>query len=126
MLSAALQDAIIRVGDIHFDQDGRSMVLITSRYSHETDVPTRVKSGLGLHNVLSVRMRGINRSDPDAFLVLLSVVFTPLDTPPGGEISLVFAGGGEISIGVEYLEARLIDIQNQRPTKSIPIHPSGD
>lgn len=126
VLSAALQDAIVRVGDIHFDQDGHSMVLITNRYCHETDVPTRVKSGLGLHNVLSVRMKGIDRSDPDAFLVLLSICFTPSDTPPGGEVSLVFAGGGEISIDAECLEIRLVDIQNERPTKSIPIHPSED
>ena len=126
VLSAALQDAIVRVGDIHFDQDGRSMVLIASRYCHETDVPKRVKSGLGLHNVLSVRTQGINRSDPDAFLVLLSVSFTPSDTPPGGKISLIFAGGGEIDIEAECLEARLVDIQNERPTKSIPIHPSDD
>jgi Protein of unknown function (DUF2948) len=123
VLSAALQDAIVRVGDILFDQDGRSVVLIASRYCHETDVPTRVKSGLGLHNVLSVRMKGIDRSDPDAFLVLLSVNFTPSDTPPGGVISLIFAGGGEISINADCLEARLVDIQNERPTKSIPIHP---
>jgi len=123
VLSAALQDAIIRVGDIHFDRDGRSLVLITSRYCHETDVPTRVKSGLGLHNVLSVKMKGINRADPDAFLVLLSVDFTPSDEPPGGEINLIFAGGGEISIAAECLEARLVDIQNERPTKSVPLHP---
>ena len=126
VLSAALQDAIVRVGDIHFDGDGRSMVLITSRYCHETDMPKRVQSGLGIHNVLSVRTQGINRSDPDAFLVLLSVNFTPVDTPPGGEISLIFAGGGEISLDAECLEVRLVDIQNERPTKSIPIHPSGD
>ena len=126
VLSAALQDAIVRVGDIHFDRDGRSMVLIASRYCHEADAPTRVKSGLGIHNVLSVQTQGIDRSDPDAFLVLLSVCFTPLDTPPGGEISLIFAGGGEISIDAECLEVRLVDIQNERPTKSIPIHPSED
>jgi len=124
VLSAALQDAIVRVGDIHFDRDGCSLVLITNRYCHENDVPMRVKSGLGLHNVLAVRTQGINRSDPDAFLVLLSVNFMPADTPPGGEIVLVFAGGGEISIDAECLEARLVDIQNERPTKSIPLHPS--
>lgn len=126
VLSAALQDAIVRVGDIHFDRTGHSMVLITNRYCHETDVPTRIKSGLGLHNVLSVRAQGINRADPDAFLVLLSVNYTPSDKPPGGEISLIFAGGGEISLDAECLEVRLVDIQNERPTKSIPLHPSGD
>ncbi len=126
VLSAALQDAIIRVGDIHFDSGGHSMVLIASRFCHETETPRRVRAGLGLHNVLSVRTQGINRSDPDAFLVLLSINFTPNNKPPGGIISLIFAGGGEICIEAECLEVRLVDIQNERPTQSVPIHPSED
>ena len=126
VISAALQDAIVRVGDIHFDRDGRSMVMIASRYCHETDVPTRIKAGLGLHNVLSAKMKGINRSDPDAFLVLLSIAFTPADEPPGGDITLIFAGGGEIRIETECLEVRLVDIQNERATKNIPLHPDID
>ena len=123
VLSAALQDAIVRVGDIHFDRSGNSMVLIASRYCHETDVPSRIKAGLGLHNILFAKMKGINRADPDAFLVLLSINFVPSDEPPGGAITLIFAGGGEISLDAECLEVRLVDIQNERPTKSIPLHP---
>ena len=123
IVSAALQDAIVRVGDIFYDREGHLLVTIASRYCHETGMPKRVRSGLGLHNVLSVRMKGIDRSDPDAFLVLLSVHFSPATTPPGGTISLVFAGGGEISIHAECLEVRLVDMQSERPTKSIPIHP---
>lgn len=126
ILSAALQDAIVRVGDIHFDRNGNSMVLIANRYCHETDKPTRIKAGLGLHNVLSAKMKGINRADPDAFLVLLSIDFTPSEAPPGGQISLIFAGGGEISLAAECLEVRLVDIQNERPTKSVPLHPDID
>ncbi|MCF6275222.1 MAG: DUF2948 family protein [Robiginitomaculum sp.] len=126
VISAALQDAIVRVGDIHFDPSGNSMVLITSRYCHETDVPTRIKAGLGLHNVLSAKIKGINRADPDAFLVLLSIIYVPSDEPPGGTISLIFAGGGEISLGAECLEVRLVDIQNERPTKSVPLHPGNE
>ncbi|MBL4853047.1 MAG: DUF2948 family protein [Robiginitomaculum sp.] len=123
VISAALQDAIVRVGDIYFDRKGRSLVIITNRYSHETQNPGRLKSGLGLHNVLSVKMKNIDRSDPDAFLVLLSIEFIPADNPPGGEVRLVFAGGGEISADAECLEVRLIDIQAPRTTKSIPLHP---
>ncbi len=123
IISAALQDAIVRVGDIYYDRDGRSLVIITNRYSHETQAPGRIKSGLGLHNILSVKMKNIERSDPDAFLVLLSIEFIPADTPPSGEIRLVFAGGGEIRVQAECLEVRLIDIQAARTTKSIPLHP---
>jgi len=123
VVSAALQDAIVRVGDIYYDRSGRSLVIITSRYCHETDTPSRIKSGLGLHNVLSVQMKSIDRSDPDAFLVLLSMQFQEAQKPPGGEIRLVFAGGGEIRVACECLEVRLIDIQAARTTKSIPLHP---
>ncbi len=124
IISAGLQDAIVRVGDIYFDRKGQSLVIITNRYSHETQAPGRLKSGLGLHNILSVKMKGIDRSDPDAFLVLLSIEFVAASNPPGGEVRLVFAGGGEISADTECLEVRLIDIQAARTTKSIPLHPT--
>ena len=126
VISAAVQDAIVRVGDIYFDRNGQSLVIITSRFSHETQNPSRIKSGLGLHNILSVKMKGIDRSNPDAFLVLLSIEFIPSQDPPSGTTRLIFAGGGEIRADAECLEVRLIDIQAARTTKSIPLHPANE
>ena len=128
VIAAALQDGIIRVGDIHFDKPGASLTLIANRFCHELspkpqEQGRRVKSGLGIHNVLSVKSRGINRADPDAFMVLLDMVFTPSKIPPGGQVLLRFAGGGDMELDCECLEVRLLDMAPARGTTHTPIHP---
>ena len=123
IIAAALQDAIVRIGGIHFDKTRQTLVMTASRFCHEAEDPTRIQSGLGIHNVLSVQMKGINRADPNSFMVLLEMAFVPADEPPSGYVHLIFAGGGEILAHIECLEVRLIDMQNQHKTKSIPVHP---
>ena len=123
IVSAVLQDAIVRVGDIRLDLSGQTLTLVVNRYMHESDKSKRVKAGLRFHNILSMKAKGINRADPDAFLVLLSVEFLTDKKGPSGDLVLVFAGGGELRARAEYLETMLVDYSNVRETKSEPIHP---
>jgi len=123
IVSAVLQDAIVRVADIRLDLSGQTLTLIVNRFMHETDKSKRVKSGLRFHNILSMKAKGINRADPDAFLVMLSVNYEADKKKPSGEIVLVFAGGGELRARAEYLETMLVDYSNIRETNSEPMHP---
>jgi hypothetical protein len=123
IVSAVLQDAIIRVGDIRLNLNAQTLTLVVSRFMHESDKSKRVKSGLRFHNILSMKAKGIDRTDPNAFLVMLSVEFVSDKKKPGGEVVLVFAGGGELRARAEYLETILIDYSNARETKSQPLHP---
>lgn len=124
VLSAALQDAILRVGDIKYDQQARSVSLRLSRFDHENAQPgARILTGLRLDGVLKMRSRRINRTDPDAMMVLMSVSFDADDTPPGGDLSLVFSGGGEIQARLECIDAMLVDVSTPRKTDKIPLHP---
>ena len=75
VISAALQDAIVRVDGIRFDADAQTLTLNASRYRHELGEGKRVRAGLRLNNILSLQAKGIERSDPEAYLVLLSVGF---------------------------------------------------
>lgn len=125
-MSAALQDAIVQVDGIHFDKLARTLVLRTSRFMHEQQAGKRVHSGLQFNNILSVQAKDIDRSDPQAYLVLLSIEFTKDKTPPGGEICLKFAGGGELRGQAEYIEARLVDYLQERETDKRPLHPLED
>ncbi len=122
IVSATLQDAIIKVGSIHFHKAAQRLELLASRYCHEDKYPCRMKSGLGIYNITHVRFKGINRTDPDAFLVLLAIEFTAGD-PPGGVIKLLFAGGGEMVLTCDILELRLVDMDEKRQTNSVPLHP---
>lgn len=123
VIAAALQDAIARVGDMRFDSKARSLTLRVTRFRHEAAKPARVQTGLRIDNVLGLQSRGLERSDPDAMAVLLDITFSADDDPPGGILSLTFAGGGEIRAQIEALDMILADVSESRPTRKVPLHP---
>ncbi len=123
MVSAALQDAILLVGDIRFDRDAQTLMFRASRYMHEQKSSKRVSCGVQFNNVLSLTSKNIDRSDPKAFLVLLSIVYGGGKKNLDGDVKLVFSGGGEMRLKVEYVEARLVDYLQERDTDKLPLHP---
>ena len=72
--------------------------------------------------VLRIQTRGVARDRPDTVMSLLAVAFTPDAEPPGGEVTLVFAGGGEIRLAVECVDATLIDIARPWRARGRPRH----
>lgn len=122
IIAAAVQDAILRVGEINYDLRGRSLTLRMTRFQHETDKAARAQSGIRFDSVLGVRTRGIDRSDPEAMAVLLDVIFGQSDKP-AGIITLIFAGGGELQADVECLDVILADVTDARETDKLPLHP---
>ena len=66
--------------------------------------------------------RAVNKVDPEMILSLLQVSFTPADEPPGGKVTLLFAGDGEIELDVEVLDATLLDSDYVWPTRHLPNH----
>ena len=121
IVSAALQDAVAKIGDIAFDADARSLTLALNRYRWEADQPERVRAALQFGGVLSVQTRKIRRDRPDAVLSLLSVGFES-GVSPGGVINLTFAGGGDLRIQVECLDVVMADISAPWPTPREPRH----
>lgn len=124
VFASVLQDAILRVGDIHFDSRKRAFHLKVSRFSHEQDQPTRCLCGIRFAHVLKARIRDIDRTEPESLLVLLTLNYVAEESNQPAYIRLIFAGGGEIRLCVEYIEAVLLDVSTARPTQSIPQHPS--
>jgi hypothetical protein len=49
------------------------------------------------------------------------MTFTPTDAP-GGDVTLSFAGGGDLKASVECIEAVLADVSNPWPTPRTPAH----
>ena len=77
---------------------------------------------LAFDGVLNVKTRAVTKTDPEMILSLLQVSFTPADEPPGGKITLLFAGDGEIVLDVEVLDATLLDSDYVWPTRRLPSH----
>jgi Protein of unknown function (DUF2948) len=125
VISAALQDAIAKVGDFEWDARGRRFTLALNRYLWETPggfLGNRVRAGLQFGSVLAVKSRNLRRDPPDAVVELLAVRFEPGDEAPGGRVRLAFAGGGDVELTVECVDAALADISAPWPTTSTPVH----
>jgi hypothetical protein len=124
VISAALQDAIAQVGDIEWDARGRRFTLALNRYRWEAPgalLGERVRAGLQFGSVLSVKSRNLRREPKEAVVELLALSFEPGDAP-GGEVRLAFAGGGDLVLTVECVDAALADVSAPWRTPSTPAH----
>ena len=123
VISAALQDAVTRIGDIQWDSTGRCLTIAFNRFRWEsTDGQTqRVRAAVQLGGVLSLRSRNLRRDAPEAVLELLALTFEPAE-PPGGQITFTFADGGDLCATVECIEAVLADLSAPWPAPHTPGH----
>ena len=122
IISAALQDAILRPVDIVWEKSARTLTIAFSRFCWECG-ETRVMCAMQFGDVLAVKSRRLSRS-PDASLELLALDFIPTETP-GGKVILMFAGGGDLRIDVECLDAVVTDISERWPARVAPTHLDG-
>ncbi len=121
VISAALQDAVAKVGDIVLEAKARRLTIAFNRYRWESGARQRVRSALQLGGVLKVQGRKIRRDRRDAVLELLALTFEPQE-PPGGLLTLSFAGGGDLRVTIECVDAVLADISQPWPTPRAPAH----
>jgi len=121
VISAALQDAVAKVGDIVFEAKARRLTIAFNRFRWEGTARQRVRSALQLGGVLGVQGRRIRRDRSDAVVELLAIGFEASE-PPGGVLTLSFAGGGDLRVRVECVDAVLADISQPWPTPREPAH----
>ena len=129
VLSALAQDAVFPVSEMTWQPRQRRFALLVNRVRREDlggaqQAPERVQSVLVIENVLGVGSQGIDRSDRDTVLSLLSVGFEP--GPDGeGNVVLTLAGDGALRARVEALEVVLRDVTRPyvAPSGKMPRHP---
>jgi hypothetical protein len=111
VVSAHLQDAVVKVRDIAYLPEERRFAMVVRRFDWEARPaePRRRLTGLHFERVLDVQTRGIDRSRPDETLNLLAITFEETDAP-SGTAELVFAGGGTVRLSVECLEGAMKDM----------------
>ncbi len=126
VVSAAVQDALIKVGDLSYDKRTRRFAAVLARFrwedAGERGPYARVRAALSFESVLSVRTRNMRRDPPDALASILSIKFDPAEEPPGGVARIVLAGDGEIVLDVECLDVTLADVGPTWPTPRRPNH----
>lgn len=126
VVSAHLQDAVIRVGDLAYVPERSRFALVARRFDwgcKDAD-PRRCLTGLHFERVLRARTRGFDRAKADEALALLAIRFKET-AAPSGTVTLVFAGGAEIELDLECLEARMQDLGPVWAAKARPAHDLG-
>lgn len=121
VIAAAVQDAVVKVGDIAFDPRARTLTVALNRFRWESGRRERVRAALQLGGVLGVQTRRIRREATTAVLELLTLTFEPGEAP-GGVVDLTFAGGGDLRAEVEALDAALADVSDPWAARATPRH----
>ena len=127
VISAALQDAVTRIGDISYERNGKTVTLAFNRLRWEAAQDPgeleRVRSAMQLGCVTHVRHRNLRADAKDAALQLLAVSFEAGDTP-AGVVTFAFADGGDLAVEVECVDAALADLSEPWPAHHKPAHES--
>lgn len=127
IVSACVQDAVMKVGDLEFLPAAKRFVMPMNRFAWEKKSSffrrhnERRQSVLHFDRVLGAKLSGISRDKPDEVLSLLAISFVPL-SEPAGIVELIFAGDGAIMLEVECIEARLADLGSAWEAASRPRH----
>ena len=121
ILSAHLQDAEVKIGDMAFLPKAQRFALVASRFDWfgaGQGLCERCRTGLHFERVSRVRRAGFDQ-DPANVLTLLAISFMPTESP-AGTVMLHFSEDGAIRLDVECLEAALADIGPRWPCSNPP------
>jgi hypothetical protein len=117
VLSAHLQDAVVRVGDMAFLPRERRFVALVNRFhwpaalASSSPAYQRRRAALRFERVSAVQVHGIDLKAKRQVLSLLATQFAPHGPEdPAGVVTLVFAGDAAIRIEMECIEAVLEDL----------------
>ncbi|ADV11516.1 DUF2948 family protein [Mesorhizobium sp. M7A.F.Ca.CA.001.09.2.1] len=127
IVSAHVQDAVLKVSDLEFLPAAKRFLLTMNRFVWEAKSGLfrqhneRRQAVLHFDRVLGAKTSGIDRDKPAEVLSLLAISFIEI-SKPAGIVELIFSGGGAIMLDVECIEARLADIGGAWEATSRPIH----
>ncbi|WP_297112904.1 DUF2948 family protein [uncultured Devosia sp.] len=125
VISAHLQDAVIRVADMGFARRDRRFALLMNRFDWTADKPRsrglRKRAALHFDAVTHAAYAGFDPTAPEGVVELLAITFEATQAP-AGIVELRFAGGGTVRLTVDYLEARLADLGAAWAASARPTH----
>jgi len=132
VISAHLQDAVIKVGDIAYLANERRFAALMNRFNwagaleehaNADGTVTRHRTALRIESVLRAQTQRLDLKRKDQVLSLLAIQYEQLDKDdPGGHITLVFSGASAIRLEVEYIEMELRDLGGVWAASSKPKH----
>ena len=132
--STHLQDAVVKVADVHWRPGEKRLIVALNRFDWECARDTsanrdknsnneyrRRRAALRFERVMSCKCQHVNPARKDEVLNLLAVEFQETEAP-SGVILLSFSGGATLRLEVECLEAELADLGSSWTTGRCPAH----
>ena len=126
IVSAHLQDAVVKAADIRWRPAEKRVVVALNRFDWEaanSGSPEfrRRRTALRFERVSACKCRNCTPVEKDHVLNLLAVSFEETDQP-AGVVTLLFSGGASLRLEVECLEAELADLGPVWVTECCPAH----
>lgn len=123
IMSAHLQDVIIKTSDIKFLEKKRCFAMVGNRFCWEANEGENYRILCGFHFdcVEKVSYRGFKQSDDGLALNLLAICFEAGELP-SGVVQLIFADNCEVQLEVESVQAFLQDVSEKWQVKTRPQH----
>ena len=132
VISSVIQDSVFPITEMTWQRRPRRFAILLNRFRWEDAEAAgrrgrpfeRVQSVLTVEDVVHVASQGIDRSDTETVLSILSVSFAP-GADGTGRLTLTLAGDGAVAIDVEALEVTLSDVTRPyiAPSRKAPDHP---
>lgn len=131
IVSTHLQDACLQVGDMAYLAKQMRFAAIANRFDWEaavkdggapgTDGFVRRRAALRFERVLGAKLTGIDLARKSDVVCLLAIQFEESE-PPGGFVTLIFAGNSAVRLNVECIEAELTDLGAAWQARGKPEH----
>jgi hypothetical protein len=131
IISAQLQDAVLKMVDMAWLPRDRRFVAVLNRFDWSKALQDgqelqRRQCALRFERVLRAQRMGIDPKDTTV-LSLLTIRFEPnAPDDPAGTVILFFSGDAAIRLEVECIEAELRDLGPVWSTRTRPTHPEDE
>ncbi|WP_299301511.1 DUF2948 family protein [uncultured Litoreibacter sp.] len=132
VISSLVQDAVFPVGEMKWRPKQRRFALLLNRFRWEDATRKRqrdrayerARAVLAFDDVMTVSTQGVDRTDGEVVMSLMSVHWQPGEDG-AGRFELVLAGDGAIALEVECVNVTLQDVTQAyvAPSGNMPTHP---
>ncbi len=127
VIAACLQDALVPLSGMEYDQEAGKFHLVANRFCWECDPEIveddsfyqRVPTGLAFHHVTDIKKKDLDLQRKNELVNLLTI-----HDGDSNNIHLVFSGGAEIRLTVDKISCHLKDIDEPYHTSHKPCHGS--
>lgn len=125
VIAACLQDALIPLSGMTFDQETGNFHLLANRFCWECAPEVlegdsfyqRVSTGIAFQHVTEIKKKDLNLENKNELVNLLTI-----HNGDENYIHLIFSGGAEIRLTVDKISCHLTDVEEPYHTCNIPTH----